>query len=265
MNQTTPASAQRVEGHMPAYSRISDTLIREIRNQQWLPGSPLPNEKKLAERFGVSIGTVRRAVEHLSNLGLVSKRQGLGTFVSPQISVPPNNHNSPAPSPAPRPFNIKTSPTGNAPQAANVRTEVLALNERQASEVEAKALGVMRGSAVWEAQIRHWLGEQPVVLECLCLAQSVFPALTLAQLQACHGDLYLLAKGLFDTRILEVKDEVSVEPLDHHAAMLLNKDRSQPALRVLRVTRDVGHTTLEHREVWMDPAHAHYLSRSGVS
>ncbi len=46
------------------------------------PGSRLPNELELAERMGVSRGTIRAALHLLQQQGLVWRRQGVGTFVS---------------------------------------------------------------------------------------------------------------------------------------------------------------------------------------
>jgi GntR family transcriptional regulator len=66
----------------PAYQQISEVLAQEIFRQTGKSASLLPNEKKLSERFGVSIGTVRRAIESLEKSGLIAKMQGLGTFVT---------------------------------------------------------------------------------------------------------------------------------------------------------------------------------------
>ncbi|OCY13352.1 MAG: hypothetical protein BEV12_24090 [Microcystis aeruginosa CACIAM 03] len=39
-------------------------------------------KKMLSDRFQVSIGTIRRAIEALEKSGLVTKLQGIGTFVT---------------------------------------------------------------------------------------------------------------------------------------------------------------------------------------
>ena len=44
-------------------------------------GEYLPSEKQLAYEFGVSRPTVRRALEYLEALGLISRRRGDGTKV----------------------------------------------------------------------------------------------------------------------------------------------------------------------------------------
>lgn len=66
---------------------ISASLKREIRDGVYPPGSRLPTEADLCERFGVSRPTVRAAVKELDVLGLVHTRHGVGTFVSERPSV----------------------------------------------------------------------------------------------------------------------------------------------------------------------------------
>jgi DNA-binding GntR family transcriptional regulator len=66
----------------PLYIQVRDAIEFEIREGEWYAGTALPNEVILAERFGVSIGTIRKAVETLERGGLVVRRQGRGTFVA---------------------------------------------------------------------------------------------------------------------------------------------------------------------------------------
>ena len=49
---------------------------------EWQPGEAIPSEMELAARFGVSQGTVRKAIDALAADNLVVRRQGKGTFVA---------------------------------------------------------------------------------------------------------------------------------------------------------------------------------------
>ena len=66
----------------PLYTQVRDILADRILDGEWSNGRSLPNEARLAAEFGVSIGTVRRAVENLEDLGVVERRQGRGTYVT---------------------------------------------------------------------------------------------------------------------------------------------------------------------------------------
>ncbi|GAA3113189.1 substrate-binding domain-containing protein [Streptomyces rectiviolaceus] len=59
-----------------------------IENGLWAPGAQLPVERELADTLSVSINTVRRAVGELAAEGIVQRRQGAGTFVTP-VADPP--------------------------------------------------------------------------------------------------------------------------------------------------------------------------------
>ena len=63
------------------YQKVKETLATEIERGKYSLGERLPSEKQLAEQFGVSIITVRQAVEALSREGFVEKIQGSGTYI----------------------------------------------------------------------------------------------------------------------------------------------------------------------------------------
>jgi GntR family transcriptional regulator len=59
--------------------------IRRLVVERMSPGDRLPSEQELAARFTVSRNTVREALKELETLGMVRRRWGHGTFVSPNI------------------------------------------------------------------------------------------------------------------------------------------------------------------------------------
>ncbi len=63
------------------WQKIADTLQQDIRGGAFETGGRLPTEAALAVRFGVNRHTVRQAIGHLSNLGLVVSHQGRGVFL----------------------------------------------------------------------------------------------------------------------------------------------------------------------------------------
>jgi 5-formyltetrahydrofolate cyclo-ligase len=65
----------------PLYEQVRDRLTQVILARELSDSTPLPTEPNLMELFGVSRGTLRRAIEELVRDGLLSAEQGRGTFV----------------------------------------------------------------------------------------------------------------------------------------------------------------------------------------
>ncbi|HEY8971874.1 MAG TPA: GntR family transcriptional regulator, partial [Puia sp.] len=64
---------------------LADAVVSRLQQQlslgEYQPGEKLPSEPELMEQFGVGRSTIREAIRILANLGLLSVRQGSGTFV----------------------------------------------------------------------------------------------------------------------------------------------------------------------------------------
>lgn len=71
---------EAISSHAPLYVRIADDLKARLQSLQ--PGARLPSEPQLAKEFSVSRFTITRAVEQLVDEGLITRRQGSGTFVA---------------------------------------------------------------------------------------------------------------------------------------------------------------------------------------
>ena len=67
----------------PLWQQLAAVLRTMIEDGKVEPGAPLPSESYLQAEYGVSRGTIRRAVEALRDEGLVLTIAGRGTFVKP--------------------------------------------------------------------------------------------------------------------------------------------------------------------------------------
>ncbi|MCU6732271.1 GntR family transcriptional regulator [Diplocloster agilis] len=64
------------------WEEITDTLIKEIRQNQYGKDEKMPSENDMAARFGVSRAEIRRAYGRLKELGYIYSMQGYGSFFS---------------------------------------------------------------------------------------------------------------------------------------------------------------------------------------
>lgn len=70
------------QAKQPLFVQLKQQLLSKIQSGEWTFGHMLPNELALAAEFGVSQGTVRRAIRDLVSDGVLIRRRGQGTFVS---------------------------------------------------------------------------------------------------------------------------------------------------------------------------------------
>ncbi len=69
----------------PLYLQLSGKIQQAIELGVLKAGDALPSEREIVETVGVSRVTVKRAIDELVNEGLLSKRQGAGTFVASRL------------------------------------------------------------------------------------------------------------------------------------------------------------------------------------
>src|SRR2546430_7138394 len=67
---------------VPRYHRIAEALRERIRVGELPSGARLDNQRQLAKSFGVTLMTLRQALELLEREHLITRRHGLGTFVA---------------------------------------------------------------------------------------------------------------------------------------------------------------------------------------
>src|SRR5215475_8478514 len=84
MQSTETSSSEGLPSGILLWRRIADELEQSIASGVFEPGSKLPGEIEIAERFGVNRHTVRRAIAALANRGLVRAERGSGTFIEQQ-------------------------------------------------------------------------------------------------------------------------------------------------------------------------------------
>lgn len=75
-----------MKSRAPRYHQIAEALRGRIAQGHPAPGERLDTQRSLAREFGVTLMTLRQALELLERDGLITRRHGLGTFVaSPSV------------------------------------------------------------------------------------------------------------------------------------------------------------------------------------
>jgi len=81
----------------PLYRAIADALAADIEAGRLAPGTRLPTHRELAEKVGVTVGTVTRAYAEAERRGLIGGEVGRGTYVRHLATPRPQDSPGPVP------------------------------------------------------------------------------------------------------------------------------------------------------------------------
>ncbi|WP_020410803.1 GntR family transcriptional regulator [Hahella ganghwensis] len=74
----------------PLYLQLQRKIREAVEKDVLRPGDVVPAEREIASVMGVSRVTVRRAIDDLVEEGILTQRQGAGTFVADRVEQPLN-------------------------------------------------------------------------------------------------------------------------------------------------------------------------------
>lgn len=133
----------------PKYLRIHADLQDRITSGGWPVGSPLPAQRELAEEFGVSVMTLRQALQLLTDDGLIEARHGSGTYVAARYAYDVGH--------------LRSFASDLAAQGAEIATRVLAAETvTPPEEVDARLGGP--GLALLLRRLRL-VGGRPIIVQ----------------------------------------------------------------------------------------------------
>jgi len=204
-------------GPVPLHHQVYLDLRAALDAGEWRPGDLLPPERQLAERYGCSLITVRRALSELTREGRLDRRRGHGTTVlRPRIE---------------RDFGATLSFAQEmADRGLEPETRLVAARPESAGEHVATALGIEAGSPTLYLERLRLAGGEPLLLEQVHLSAERFPGLLASDLE--HGSLYDLLGDRYDTRIVRAREALEPVLLHTREARLLGQPSRAPALLI---------------------------------
>lgn len=217
----------------PLYQQIKSLILQALEAGEWAPGQTIPSEQELASRFGVSQGTVRKAVDELTSENILLRRQGKGTFVA-------SHHD-------PRAFFrfLRLVPVnGGVAQPVSVPLECW---RARAGQEASKHLQVPQGSPIIILRRLLRFETKPVVVDEIYLPGEVFQGLTLEMLKDWSGSLYSLFETRFGLRMIRASERIRAVAADRSTAEMLGVSEHTPLLSVERVAYTYGDKPVEWR------------------
>jgi GntR family transcriptional regulator len=155
----------------PLYQQLQRALRAAIEKRVWGPDDALPAERDLADEFAISRITVRKALDGLVSEGLLTRRQGAGTFVAGRVEKNFSKLTS---------FSEDMIARGRKP-----RSEWLSRAKGTVTSEECLMLGLSPGSAVYRFDRIRYADEAPMALE-----HSTVPGHCLPSLEMVGDSLY---------------------------------------------------------------------------
>jgi GntR family transcriptional regulator len=240
----TPLSFQ------PLYVQIKGRLVKSLEAGEWRPGEAIPSEIQLAERFGVSQGTVRKAIGALAGENLVVRRQGKGTFVATHTEEHASNF---------RFLRIRR----NDGKDEHPVSKLIDVRRAKATSDAARQLELRPGDAVIALRRVLEYAGAPVVLDEITLPASLFRGLTRAKYDAYEGSMYSFFETQFGVRMLKAQERLRAIAADASSAALLGVAPGTPLLAVDRVTFTYGDRPVELRRGLCNTRAHHYANELG--
>jgi GntR family transcriptional regulator len=204
----------------PLYQQIKGLLTRSLTLGEWKAGEALPAETELAQRFKVSQGTVRKALDALTAEGLLVRRQGKGTFVATHAEAQVQYR-----------F-LRLMPDNGAREAMQRR--FLDFRRLRAPADIARALDLKAGDGVLQVRRLLLSGDVPVVLDDIWLNARLFKGLTAERLQAYRGPMYGLFEAEFGVQMIRAEEKIRAVAAGAAEAALLGAAAQSPLLLVER-------------------------------
>jgi GntR family transcriptional regulator len=224
----------------PLYRKVKRTLQQAVEAGRYRPGDALPSESALAQALGVSIGTLRKAVDELVHEHILVRHQGKGTYVTAHhdervlfqfFSVEP-----------------RADAAGQGSRGRGFPTvDCVGFLRSKADEDEAATLRIRPGEAVFRIDNRLSLAGRPVVHDQLVVPVKVFKGLTEKRFVERSSTVYSLYQNSHGVTVLHVRERARATAAGIAVARVLGIAVGLPVLEVHRIALTFGERPVEYR------------------
>lgn len=232
--------------YRPLYDQIKVLITQSLIGGEWKPGDMIPSEIELAQRFKVSQGTVRKAIDSLASENILIRRQGKGTFVATH-----------------KEDNIKlrflrlTAING---QKELLQNEFISCVKSKAEGRIAQALDLKAGSSTIEVKRLLSFSGRALIYDHIVVPAAPFKGLNAAKVEESNGSMYSMYESLFGIRMVRAEERLKAVAAEQEVAKALGVKVGYPLLSIERVAYTYGDKPMEWRlGVCVTDDH-HYMS-----
>lgn len=208
--------------------RVRDHLMGLVESRS--PGDPIPSERVLCARLGVSRPTLRSAVDELVTNGLLVREHGRGMFVArakiTQELAPDRDAHS-------------------LPRAAGTwASRVLEFTTVRAGARVGRRLHISPAAEIVHIARLRLVDGEPMAIEYLHVPAALVPGLRAADMES--GDFYDLLRDRHGIRVHEAVQSIEPTVANEEEARLIGVPVLSPALLFERLTKDATARPVEY-------------------
>ncbi|MFM9913601.1 MAG: GntR family transcriptional regulator [Methylophilaceae bacterium] len=230
----------------PLYQQIKALITQSLVASEWRPGEAIPSEMELASRFGVSQGTVRKAIDELATESILVRRQGKGTFVATHEEKGIQLR-----------FLRLVAADGTKELLDN---QLLSCERGKAGADVAKLLEIKAGSAVVVVKRLLLFSKKPLILDHIVLPATPFKGVTASRIETFGGSMYRMYETQLGISMVRAEERLAAVGANQEVADQLNLALGTPLLSIERVSYTYGDKPMEWRLGLCLTEDHHYLN-----
>lgn len=213
---------------VPKYYEVRQWLRQQIDGLP--PGTPVPPERTLSERFNISRTTVRQALHDLAVEGRIVRMQGRGTFVAtPKVNQ-----------------NLQLTSYTQDMQAQGLRpgARLIDVTVTESEADVAASLGIEEGAPVTRVERVRYANGEPMAVETVYLDHNRFPGI--GDKLGEDTSLYAVLEAEFGVRPAQGEETIETVLAPPSVSRLLGTDSTTPMLMLTRASRDAAGRPVEY-------------------
>lgn len=232
--------------YRPLYDQIKVLITQSLIGGEWRPGDMIPSEIDLAQRYKVSQGTVRKAIDSLATENILIRRQGKGTFVA--------THNQ---DDVKLRFLRLTAENG---QKEMLQNEFLSCVKSKASVHIGKVLEMKAAATTIDVKRLLTFSGRPLIYDHIIVPAAPFKGLNRAKVEESNGSMYSMYESQFGIRMIRAEERIKAVGADAEVAKALGLKEGYPLLSIERVSFTYGDKPMEWRLGLCLTDDHHYMS-----
>jgi len=234
----------------PLYHQIRENILNKLANHEWIPGERIPTEPELAALFGVSVGTVRKAIEDLVAENILIRRARIGTTVATH-----EDHN---------PFSTFFNFLSKTGEPLHVENQLLLFKKIKASKDLSYIFNINEKDSLFMIDNLRIVDKKPVMHDRIWLPERRFEGLNKRDFENRPGSIYAFFQNDFRVTVLRIKEEVEAIQAPDFTQSTLHVKKTDAILKITRQAISYGDEVVEFRNRYVNTNVCQYLNEIGL-